>query len=173
MSALNLLEETNITQRSEDHLFSLTKNKHILIAVDESDSSKRAVLYVADFLGNSPGFHITIVKFIYILEDIFYETEKEKLEWIEEKRLDASKMLLNYRKILIQAGFSEKNISVKALLKNYNTIAECIIEEQCKVGSCAVVVGRQNISRKEEFLHGSTTNNLLHMQKDCALLIVE
>ena len=31
------------------------KDKHLLIAVDESDSSRRAVLYVADFLGGFRG----------------------------------------------------------------------------------------------------------------------
>ena len=33
------------------------KDKHLLVAVDDSESSKRAVLYVADFLGGLPGFH--------------------------------------------------------------------------------------------------------------------
>ena len=35
------------------------KDKHLLVAVDESDSSRRAVLYVADFLGGFPGFTVT------------------------------------------------------------------------------------------------------------------
>ena len=32
------------------------KDKHILIAVDETESSKGAVLYVADILGGFPRF---------------------------------------------------------------------------------------------------------------------
>ena len=38
------------------------KDKHLLIAVDESDSSRRAVLYVADFLGGFPGFTVTLLQ---------------------------------------------------------------------------------------------------------------
>ncbi len=36
-------------------------NKHVLLAVDDSDSSKNAVQYVASLLGGLPGFSVALV----------------------------------------------------------------------------------------------------------------
>jgi nucleotide-binding universal stress UspA family protein len=36
----------------------MTNNRRILVAVDDSDASRRAVDYVAEIVGNRPGFHI-------------------------------------------------------------------------------------------------------------------
>ncbi len=167
------VEVLNPMERANDDLLSLVKDKHILIAVDESESSKRAVLYVADFLGGSPGFRVTVVSFILIPEDDYFREEEERAEWVERKRVEAGNMLGKYQKILIGSGFPEEKIFGKAVVKDCHSIAECIIEEQQKLGSCTVVVGRRKISRKEEFLFGSTSNKLLHMPKNCSVWIIE
>ena len=52
------------------------KDKHFLIAVDESESSKRAVLYVADIIGGFPGFKVTLLSIIPEPEDDFFDTEE-------------------------------------------------------------------------------------------------
>ncbi len=160
-------------KKKDRDLFDLIKDKHILIAVDESDNSRRAVMYVADFLAGSPGVHVTIVSFILIPESDYFTDEEEKAFWVEKQRVGASDMLKKYRQILIQAGFPEEKVFAKAIVKGCLSIAECIIEEQQNLGSCTVVVGRHKISRKEEFLFGSTSNKLLHMPKNCSIWIIE
>ena len=54
------------------------KDRHVLIAVDNTDNSKRAVLYVADFLGGNPGFKATLLSVIPEPEADFFENEQER-----------------------------------------------------------------------------------------------
>jgi len=78
---------------------SLVKDKHLLIAVDESDGSQRAVLYVADFLGGTPGFRVTLLSVIPEPEDDFFDTEEEKVAWARGKLREVNIMLDRYRQI--------------------------------------------------------------------------
>ncbi len=156
-----------------DNLFKLVKDRHVLIAVDESDSSKRAVLYVADFLGGGRGFIVTVVNFVILPGEEFFKSEEEQAEWVEKTRIRANNMLEKYRQILIQSGFPEEKVLTKVLVKDCSSIADCILEEQRKLGACTVVVARRKLSRQEEFLLGSTSNRLLHMPKNCSVWIIE
>jgi nucleotide-binding universal stress UspA family protein len=151
----------------------LIKDRHILIAVDDSKSSERAILYVADFLGDAPGFRATIFSLVTVLETEFFQSEEERAAWIQERQNKMKKLLETYRQILIQAGFPEEKVFIEVLTKECPSIAEAIIDEQQKLGSCTVVVARHKISKEEEFLLGSTTNKLLHMPKNCSLWIIE
>ena len=151
----------------------LIKDRHILIAVDDSKSSERAVLYVADFLGDAPGFRATIFSLVTVPETEFFQSEEERTVWIKGQQNKMKTLLETYRQILIQAGFQEEKVFIEVLTKECPSIAEAIIDEQQKLGSCTVVVARHRISREEEFLLGSTSNKLLHMPKNCSLWIIE
>jgi nucleotide-binding universal stress UspA family protein len=149
------------------------KDKHLLIAVDESDSSRRAVLYVADILGGFPGFTVTLLRVIPEPEKDFFDTEEEMTAWTRE-RLDASnKMLENYRQILIQSGFPEDKVRYRACVGEAKSFSEAILETRCDLTCCTVVVGRHHKSKTEEFLFGSTSSKLIHEAKNCAVWVVE
>ncbi|MBI5741591.1 MAG: universal stress protein [Nitrospirae bacterium] len=149
------------------------KDRHILLAVDESKSAQRALLYVADFLGGQTGFRATILRIIPEQSEDYFETETDRQAWLDEQRARAGEMLDNYRKILVQSGFEEEKVAVRIISEYCRSIAECILEQQKKLGCCTVVVGRRVISRKEEFLFGSTSARMLHTAKSCALWIIE
>jgi nucleotide-binding universal stress UspA family protein len=149
------------------------KDKHLLIAVDESDSSRRAVLYVADFLGGFPGFIVTLLRVVPEPEEDFYDTEEEQNAWIKEKIDASNKMLENYRQILIQSGFPEDKVRYRACIGESKSFAEAILETRCDLTCCTVVVGRHHKSRTEEFLFGSTSSKLIHDAKNCAVWVVE
>jgi nucleotide-binding universal stress UspA family protein len=151
----------------------LIKDRHILIAVDDTESSQRAVLYVADFLGDAPGFRATIFSLLPLPTTEFFESEEERSTWIRERLSKMEGLLETYRKILIQSGFPEEKVFSEVVVKESPSIAEGIMDEQQKLGSCTIVVARHGISREEEFLMGSTTNKLLHMPKNCSLWIIE
>ncbi len=142
---------------AENNVVNLPRDKHILIAVDESDSSKRAVQYVADFLSGAPGFCITLLSLIPIPEDDYVYAEEETAMHVERRRVEASMLLQEYRKILMQSGFPEKKVFTQAFVKDCPSISECILEEQRRAGYCTIVVGRRKVSKKEEFLFGSTS----------------
>ncbi len=149
------------------------KDKHLLIAVDETDSSRRAVLYVADFLGGFPGFTVTLLRVIPEPEEDFFDTGAELNKWIKEKLDAANNMLENYRQILIQAGFPEDKVRYRACIEESKSFADAILETRCDLTCCTVVVGRHHKSKTEEFLFGSTSSKLIHQAKNCAVWVVE
>ena len=80
------------------------KDKYLLVAVDESDSSKRAVTYVADFLGGFPGFSVMLFSIVPEPEEDFFDTDEAMNVWIRDALDRTNGMLENYRQILIQSG---------------------------------------------------------------------
>ena len=149
------------------------KDRHILVAVDSSENAKRVVLYVADFLGSLPGFRATLLNIVAEPSEDYFNTEDERRKWIEAQKSGAAAMLEKYREILIQSGFAEDKVAVKIVARQCASVAECILEEQKTLECCTVVIGRRGISRKEEFIFGSTSNKILHSGKNCAVWVIE
>jgi nucleotide-binding universal stress UspA family protein len=148
-------------------------NKNILIAVDGSDNAKRAVLYVRDLLGGFPGFHITLLTIISQPPDDYFVHESERTDWIEKHQAAAGLFLGEYRQTLLQAGFRDEDIASHTVMKECTSLAECILDEQRRLGCGTVVIGRRGISRKEEFIFGSTSNKILHTSKECAVWVID
>jgi nucleotide-binding universal stress UspA family protein len=149
------------------------KDKHFLIAVDESESSKRAVLYVADIVGGFPGFRVTLLSIIPEPEEDFFDTGGEKAVWIKEKSEGAIKRLEHYRQIMIQSGFEPDKVRVRTCVGDAKSLSEAILDTRCDLTCCTVVVGRHHKTKTEEFLFGSTSNKLIHEAKNCAVWVVE
>jgi nucleotide-binding universal stress UspA family protein len=149
------------------------KDKHLLIAVDLTDNSKRAVLYVADFLGGFPGFRVTLLSIVPEPEEDFFDSEAEKVAWTRQKMEEANKMLENYRQILIQSGFPEEKVRVRSCVNERKALSEAILQSQCGLSCCTVVVGRHHKSKSAEFLFGSTSSKIMHEAKNCAVWVVE
>jgi nucleotide-binding universal stress UspA family protein len=150
----------------------IQRNRNILIAVDESDNAKRAVLYVKDLLAGLPGFHITIATIIIQPPEDYFITKQEKDTWIEDRNRKAQQILEGYRQIFIQSGFREADVESHLVMKECSSLAECLLSEQKKLSCGTVVIGRRGISRKEEFMFGSTSNKILHTAKDCSVWVI-
>jgi nucleotide-binding universal stress UspA family protein len=149
------------------------KDKHFLIAVDDSESSKRAVLYVADIIGGFPGFTVTLLSIIPEPEEDFFESEEEENAWTAEKRAAANRLLDNYRQVLIHAGFPPDKVRTRSCVGAEKSFAEAILDTRCDLSCCTVVVGRHHKSKTEEFLLGSTSTKLIREAKNCAVWVVE
>lgn len=149
------------------------KDRHFLIAVDESESSKRAVLYVADMVGGFPGFAVTLLSIIPEPEDDFFDSEEEKVAWTKEKLEAANRMLNNYQAIMAQAGFPPDKVRIRSCVGEERSLSEAILGMRCDLSCCTVVVGRHHKSRTEEFLLGSTSTKLIREAKNCAVWVVE
>jgi nucleotide-binding universal stress UspA family protein len=150
-----------------------TKDRHFLIAVDESESSKRAVLYVADIIGGFPGVQATLLSVIPEPEPDFFGSEDERAAWVREKREASDRMLKDYRLILVQAGFPPEKVLTRSCAGNERSFAEAILETRCELSCCTVVVGRHHKSKTEEFLFGSTSAKLVREARNCAVWVVE
>ncbi len=148
-------------------------NTHILIAVDGSENARRAVSYVAEFLRGLPRVSVTLLTIVSVPPEDYFTGPDERRAWVAEHTDTAEKMLKEYRHILTDAGFKENAVEDKLIVKTCTSIADCILEEQRKLRSSTIVIGRRGISKKEEFIFGSTSNKILHTAKNCSLWVIE
>ena len=149
------------------------KDRHFLIAVDDSESSKRAVLYVADIVGGFPGFALTLLSIIPEPEEDFFDSEEEQVAWTRGKLEAANVMLENYRQVLIHAGFPPEKVRIRSCVGEEKSFAEAILDTRCDLSCCTVVVGRHHKSKTEEFLFGSTSTKLIREAENCAVWVIE
>ena len=148
-------------------------NKNILIAVDESENARRAVSYVGQFLAEIKGFKVLILHVIRQPEEDYFPTSSEKDQWLDQYKLKVDAMLKDYRQILIRAGFVPEDVSVRSTLRYCPSLAECILAERDQTGYSTIVVGRQGLSRSEEFLFGSVSSKIVNHARDCTVWVVE
>lgn len=151
----------------------IANNRNILIAVDESENAARAISYVRDFLAGFPGFHVTLITIIPEPPEDYFMSESERTAWIKDKNASAMGILEVYLKMLTEAGFRDEDVKAYAVMKECTSIAECILNEQEKLACGTVVIGRRGISRKEEFIFGSTSSKILHTARNCAVWVIE
>jgi nucleotide-binding universal stress UspA family protein len=149
------------------------KDKHIMIAVDESENAKAALLFVAGFIGGFRGFRATILSVIAAPNRDFFGSDGERQKWIADKRESLLIVLERYRQILIQAGFPKTKVRTELVVGDDRPVSSLILEKQKEVSSCALVVGRRGISKSEEFLFGSVSNTLVHSANNCSVWIIE
>jgi len=148
-------------------------NKNILIAVDESENSRRAVSYVGQFLAGIKGFKVLILHVIRQPEEDYFPTSIEKEKWSSQYKLKVDTMLEDYRQMLIHAGFEIEDVSVRSTVRYCPSLAECILAERGKMKCSTIVLGRQGLSRSEEFLFGSVSSRVVNHARDCTIWVVE
>jgi nucleotide-binding universal stress UspA family protein len=147
--------------------------KNILIAVDESENARRAVSYVAEILGGVEGFEVTILHVIPLPEEDFFLTASEKEKWLSQYRVKIDALLEGYRQILIGAGFRPNDVSVRSPTRYCPSMAECILAERDEREYGTIVVGRQGLSRTEEFIFGSISSKIVTHARNCTVWVVE
>jgi nucleotide-binding universal stress UspA family protein len=148
-------------------------NKKILIAVDDSDNSRRAVSYVGQMLGGIAGFQVTVLHVIPQVEEDYFSAESERDEWVDNYKAKIARVLADYREQLIRSGFDLAKVSVRSPLRFCPSVAECILSERDDLAYDTIVVGRQGLSRKEEFLFGSISSKIVTHARNCTVWVVE
>jgi hypothetical protein len=56
--------------------------RHIMIAVDSSENSRRAVLFVGDFFGCYEGFMVTLLHIILEPDATFFKDNEDRQKWL-------------------------------------------------------------------------------------------
>ena len=150
-----------------------TFNRNILIAVDESENARRAVSYVGRLLGGLEGFKVLILHVVPEPDEDFFRTGAEKEQWLEERSRKVEALLSDYRRMLVEAGFDEDRVSTRSTLRYCPSMAQCILEERDETDYSTIVVGRQGLSRSEEFLFGSISSKIVNHARNCTVWVVE
>ena len=147
-------------------------NKNVLIAVDASDNARRAVAYVGWMLGGMPGCHVTLLHVIPDPEEDYFPDDAERDAWIQGYRARMNEVLHEYRSMLTSAGFPDDAVDMRTPARYCPSMAECILAERDKRTYGTIVVGRQGLSRKEEFLFGSISSKIVNHAQDCSVWVV-
>ncbi len=147
----------------------------VLLAVDASENSLRAVEYIAGFARIS-GEPITLYHVIrkagfgfgsagiQLYEDI----EKELLNGLEKA---VRHLFSRYRSCLIEAGIDPERISTKCTVGSHSRAAD-IVREAREGGYGTIALGRRGISKIREFLMGRVTSKVLDGAEGLAVCIV-
>ena len=162
-----------MSERTFGDLARRDTERHLLVAVDESDNSKRAVMYLADFFCDYKNVFVTLLSIIQEPSEDYFPNDVERQKWLNDKQQAMNKILAGYKEMLIEAGFEEAQVETQLSVRACASVGDAILKEQEKLRCCIVVVGRRGISHNEEFVFGSTSNKILHNAKNCAVMVVE
>lgn len=160
--------------------------KKILIAVDGSDNSERAVNYTGEMMRDSAPVPIMLLCIERFPErDIFVDEESWK-QRCKEHRQEMQEFLAAAREMLEAKGIPPQQISERYVVSCFSPFAEqqasdcsrgtSIAQEILKIlkeeGFGTVVVGRRGVSKAEEFLFGSVSSKIIHHAKACTVWVV-
>jgi nucleotide-binding universal stress UspA family protein len=157
--------------------------KKILVAVDASENSARAVEYVGIMIGKNPGFQINL---LYVERHPERDTFPDDASWkkaCREEEKSIRDFLAQAQGTLEGQGVPSDSITidyastsgsadVQRGSKGYG-VANHILRVHQEGGFGTVVVGRRGVSKAEEFLFGSVTTKIIHNAKGCTVWVVE
>jgi nucleotide-binding universal stress UspA family protein len=159
--------------------------KHkILIAIDASENSLKAVKYAAGILGSESEVTLYHIFFKLPHEDIkesdllphhhvsFSGTTGDFKKWLAEQRAAVEEAVGAARKILIKGGLDPEKVKIK-IEERKQGVATDILNEIKEGGYDTVVVGRRGLSGVKRFLSGSVTAKIMHHAENCAVWVVE
>jgi nucleotide-binding universal stress UspA family protein len=155
--------------------------KKILVAVDESKNSLKAVDYVARSM-QATG---TVTLFSVIpdataacdldgpsLTPLFRKSRKAFCA-IEDTKKDHLKAFMEKaKKVLVEGGYPSKNVTIK-IRKKKTGIARDILKEAQRGKYTTVVIGRRGLSSVKQFLFGSISNKVVQLAKDVSVIVVD
>lgn len=158
-----------------------TMAKKILVAVDESKNSMKAVDYVAKGIQTTA----TVTLFSVIpdstaacgldspsLTPLFREN-RQAFCAIEDTKKDSVKAFMEKAKqVLVKAGFPSKNIAIKIRKKKVG-LARDILKEVQRGKYDTLVIGRRGLSGVKQFLFGSVSNKVVQLAKNASVIVVD
>jgi nucleotide-binding universal stress UspA family protein len=150
------------------------QSRKMLIAVDASENSRKAVNYVGTFAATTEAeltlYHVIRSLGIGFLED-FPRSDEEIKAFEEALAGNAQDMFRAYQESLEKAGVHPARISTKYTQQSHSRAGEILRE--AKGGDYGtVVMGRRGLSKVHEFLMGRVTNKVLSRAERFAVWIV-
>jgi nucleotide-binding universal stress UspA family protein len=144
----------------------------ILLAVDGSETSVRAVRYVSKIAPLIENVEICILN-VYPEPPPDYYSQGGRLDTYKTMREERAENMLNQAAgILIGAGITEDRLSRRVSMAEGRTISQVVLEVQAEGDYGTVVTGKRGVSKAEEFLFGSISNALARHSKKFTSWIV-
>jgi len=153
----------------------------ILVAVDASENSMRAVKYVAK--GMNPRASVTLFSVIPAptkaceldgasLTPLFRK-HRQAFCALETTKKDRVKVFTEKaKKVLVEGGFSSKDVATK-IRKAKVGIARDILKEAQAGKYDTLVIGRRGISGIKQFVLGSVSEKIVKFVKKVSVIVVD
>ena len=154
--------------------------KKVLLAVDASPNSMKAVEFVGRLLGGR-GYEVCIFHAIIGLRTINFEvsecgqppgSENQMSDTcIEAFKLKVSQLFKDVKAKLLASGFEPDNISEKIISGVYSR-SEAMVREAETGGFSTIVVGRRGLSKVEAFFMGRVGHKVIYEGKIFTVWVV-
>jgi nucleotide-binding universal stress UspA family protein len=156
----------------------------MLIAIDGSESAKRAVAYAGGQFSSNRDLRITLLHVLpyppapfwddgHILSDEEKTGRNKVIEtWLTNQRAKLDPLFNEAVKILIGKGIGPEQIEKKSI-SDSTDVAESVLEEVRDGGYQTLVLGRRGLSASKRFLMGSVSTKIVNNGAGLAICIVE
>jgi nucleotide-binding universal stress UspA family protein len=159
----------------------------ILLAVDESENSRRAIHYTGSLLSRTPDvtimlFHVLKPMPRKLMEHggsenpategrLSMQLQKDQEAWYKNERESECPILITAQATLEKSGFDATRVSLK--FGHEEDVARSILEEARSAHCETIVVGRHGTSGMKRIFGGGITDELLRNAKGFAIWVVE
>ncbi len=150
----------------------MTTWNRILIAVDKSETSMRAVRYVGYMAAGLADAHICLLHVYPEPPPDFYVQggKLDRYQMLREGRMEI--FLFEALNVLEAAGINGRNISQRICMAEGKTISQMVLDIRQEGQFGTVATGKRGVSKAEEFLFGSISNALARHSHDFTAWIV-
>jgi nucleotide-binding universal stress UspA family protein len=158
--------------------------KKILIAIDDSPNTFKAVEYVAQQFSGSGDLEFGLVHVLPNLPAIFWDeghilSEEEKKDrkkvvdkWIADRKARMEPVFKKAIDALTAKGIKPQQVKTKSL-SDSTDVAASLLEEAKDGGFQTLVVGRRGSASGKNLLIGSVTSRIIAQGSGVAVIIVE
>jgi nucleotide-binding universal stress UspA family protein len=164
---------------------------NILLTIDHSEASRKAVRFVGEMVGGRPAEFATVTLF-HVIESlpdfVISGTSHPQLasafrdvaqEWTETDRRSGDKLLAERKKQLVELGVAAQSIQTKLVVKNAlpeakKVMAALAIIEEMKQGPYTVVcLGRRGASAADGVFPGSVASKVIREAQGKTVWVVD
>lgn len=158
----------------------------LLLAIDESENSLRAVQYVGSLLSRTPDVMVTLFHVLKpmprallehggsenpdIEETLSARLKEEQMTWVKQEREAGCPILTKACETLVHVGFEKSRVTLK--FGHEGDIAKTILEEARTGSYTTIVLGRTGTSGVKRIFGGGITDHLLRDARGLALWII-
>ncbi len=165
--------------------------EHILVAVDDSDSSRRSLRYVANIAARCTEFHLVLCHVLPPLppgllefrgaEDPNEERAMDKQQeaaqarWLKQHSEPAAELLSRAAETLREAGVPAGRIETRLIkpVDHHGKLITSILDQAKEDGCRTIVVGRASFSWVRELLQSHLCNELVRQAPGFTTWVVE
>jgi nucleotide-binding universal stress UspA family protein len=157
--------------------------KKILIAIDESKGSLKAVEQVGRQYAGMTDLHITLFHVLPNLPTTFWDdghvlTKKEMADrkkvidkWLDNQKLRLDPLFKGAIAVLTKKGIGRQQIETKSVSETED-IAESILDEAMDGGHQVLVMGRNSYSQGKQIILGSVTAKIINLGAGITVSVV-